>query len=158
MKIRQATPADLPQITRLFYETIQTINARDYPQDQIDDWSSWHTDPRWSEKIASQYFIVAIHNEKIVGFASLTPTGYLDFMFTHKDHQRQGIASLLLSELEKKAIQQGNPEITTEASITAKPFFQHHGFTVRQKQRKQSRNKSLENYLMVKTAPFLPKI
>lgn len=151
MKIRQATPADLPQITQLFYETIQTINSKDYPQDQIDDWSSWHTEyPKWREKMADQYFIVATRNRTITGFASLAPTGYLDLMFIHKDYQRQGIASLLLAELERKALQQRNPEITTEASITAKPFFERHGFTVRQKQRKQSRHKTLENYLMAK--------
>ncbi len=61
LKIRQAQKPDIVEITRLFYETIQAINSRDYPQDEIDDWSSWHTDfEKWNATIVEQYFIVAI--------------------------------------------------------------------------------------------------
>jgi putative acetyltransferase len=151
MEIRQAKSDDIEKITRLFYETIQTINSRDYPQDEIDDWSSWHTDhDEWNARILEQYFIVATLDNKIVGFASLATDGYLDLMFVHKDYQRKGIANQLLLELEKKAIEQNNQEIYSEVSITAKAFFEKQGFCVKQKQLKKSRNKELENYCMTK--------
>ncbi len=151
LKIRQAEKSDVVEITKLFYETIQTINSKDYPQDEIDDWSSWHTDfEKWNEKIVEQYFIVAVFDNKVVGFGSLATDGYLDFMFVHKDYQGQGIASRLLSELEKKAIEQDNEEIYSEVSITARIFFENHGFVVKQKQLKKSRDKELENYYMIK--------
>jgi putative acetyltransferase len=151
VEIRQAKNDDIVEVTRLFYETIQTINSRDYPQDEIDDWSSWHTDyDKWNERILEQYFIVATRDNKIVGFASLATDGYLDLMFVHKDYQRQGIANQLLLELEKKAIEQNNQEIYSEVSITAKDFFEKHGFCVKRKQLKKSRVKELENYCMTK--------
>jgi putative acetyltransferase len=151
MKIRQAESSDIVDITRLFYETIQTINSKDYSQEEIDDWSSWHSDyDKWNAKIIEQYFIVATFDRKIVGFASLATDGYLDFMFVHKDYQGQGIANQLLSELEKKAMEQNNQEIYSEVSITAKTFFESRGFVVKKKQLKKSRNKELVNYYMIK--------
>ncbi len=151
LRIRQAEKSDIVEITKLFYETIQAVNSRDYPQDEIDDWSSWHTDfEKWNATIVEQYFIVAILDNKVVGFGSLATDGYLDFMFVHKDYQGQGIASRLLSELETKAIEQDNQVIYSEVSITAKKFFENHGFVVKRKQLKKSRDKELENYYMTK--------
>jgi putative acetyltransferase len=151
IEIRQADSDDIVEITKLFYDTIQTVNSKDYPKEEIDDWSSWHTDyDKWSARISEQYFIVAILDSKIVGFASLAADGYLDFMFVHKDFQNQGIASQLLSELEQKAIEQSNQEVYSEVSVTAKSFFEKHGFCVKQKQLKKSRNRELENYYMTK--------
>jgi putative acetyltransferase len=149
--LRQANSTEIGKITQLFYETIQAVNSRDYPQDEIDDWSSWHTNyDEWNVRMREQYFIVAILDDGIVGFASLATDGYLDVMYVHKDWQGQGIASRLLSELEKKAREQNNREIYSEVSITAKPFFENRGFVVIKKQLKKSRNKELVNYCMVK--------
>ncbi|MFD1631180.1 GNAT family N-acetyltransferase [Pseudopedobacter beijingensis] len=151
LEIRQAENSDILAITQLFYETIQTINSKDYPQEEIDDWSSWHSaHEKWNTRIIEQYFIVAAFDSKIIGFASLATDGYLDLMFIHKNYQRQGIANQLLAELEKKAIAQNNQEIYSEVSITAKPFFEKQGFTVKHKQLKKSRERALENYYMVK--------
>jgi putative acetyltransferase len=71
-------------------------------------------------------------------------------MFVHKDYQGQGIANQLLSELERKAIEQNNREIYSEVSITAKTFFEERGFFVKRKQLKKSRERELENYYMTK--------
>ena len=61
LEIRKAESSDIIEITKLFYETIQTVNSKHYPQDEIDDWASWHTDfDRWNKKIIEQYFIIAI--------------------------------------------------------------------------------------------------
>jgi len=151
LEIRQAESADIPDITRLFFETIQTVNSKDYTQEEIDDWSSWHLDyDKWKAKIIEQYFIVATFDSRIVGFASLATDGYLDLMYVHKDYQGQGIAGQLLSKLEKKAIEQNNREIYSEVSITAKAFFEKRGFCVKRKQLKKSRERELENYCMTK--------
>ncbi len=151
LQIRPASPTDIPEIATLFYETIQAVNVRDYPQDEIDDWSSWHADTeKWAARIAGQYFIVAVLDGQIVGFGSMAADGYLDTLFTHKDHQGHGIASRLLSELEKQASAQGNREIHSEVSITARAFFENHGYVVVRQQRKKSRNKELVNFYMTK--------
>jgi|SRR5690554_516472 len=150
--ITEASSADIKEITQLFYDTIQVINSRDYPKDEIDDWSSWYKDiDKWAERVDEQYFIVAKLDDKVVGFSSLATDGYLDFMFVHKDLQGQGIAKALLTEIENKASIQQNDLIYSDVSITAKGFFEKHGFDVEKQQMKKSKKKELINFRMTKT-------
>ena len=150
--IIEASSADVKEITQLFHDTIQVINSRDYPKDEIDDWSSWYKDTdKWAERINEQYFIVAKLDNKVVGFSSLATDGYLDFMFVHKDLQGQGIAKELLTEIENKAFIQQNDLIYSDVSITAKGFFEKNGFDVEKQQLKKSKKKELINFRMTKT-------
>jgi len=149
--MKQAVEEDVSQITQLFFDTIQNINIRDYSQEEIDDWSSWKADiDKWLERIQEQYFVVAEINNKIVGFSSLAKDGYLDFMFVHKDNQGQGVASALLSEIERKALEQNNNLIYSDVSITAKGFFESKGFIVESQQLKKSKQKELFYFRMIK--------
>ncbi len=152
IKIYRATKQDIGMITQLFRDTIQNVNSKDYPTDEIEDWSSWWTDhDKWEEKIENQYFIKAIIEDKLVGFSSLATDGYLDFMFTHKDYQRHGVAGNLLRLIERKAKDQANDVIYSDVSITAKGFFEKHGYVVEKQQIKRSKNKELINFRMTKT-------
>lgn len=45
-------------------------------------------------------------------------------MFVHKDFQGEGIATMLLNEIEQYAITNGIIRITSEVSLTARPFFE----------------------------------
>ena len=152
IKIYRATKQDVCMITQLFRDTIQNVNSKDYPADEIEDWSSWWTDhDKWQERIEEQYFIKAMIDDKTVGFSSLASDGYLDFMFTHKDYQRHGVAGNLIRKIEKKAKEQSNDLIYSDVSITAKGFFERHGYIVEKQQFKKSRNKELINFGMTKT-------
>ncbi|TCO08463.1 GNAT family N-acetyltransferase [Natronoflexus pectinivorans] len=149
--IREALERDVGQITQLFFDTIQYINAKDYAKEDIDDWSSWKWDTdKWLEKIQEQYFILAEINNQIVGFSSLAEDGYLDFMYVHKDYQGQGVASALLHEIEKKSIEQSNDFIYSDVSITAKRFFECKGFIIEKQQLKKSKKRELINFRMKK--------
>jgi len=149
--VRQAVDCDVERITQLFYDTIQNVNIRDYSQEDVDDWSSWKTDTdKWLEKMKEQYFVVAEINEKFVGFSSLSQDEYLDFMFVHKDFQGQRIATALMTEIEKKALEQKNDLIYSDVSITAKGFFESKGFVVERQQLKKSKKKELINFRMIK--------
>ena len=39
MEIRKYQAEDLEEIVQLFYETIQTVNRKDYSQEQVEVWS-----------------------------------------------------------------------------------------------------------------------
>jgi putative acetyltransferase len=151
IEVRQAINSDIGRITQLFFDTIQNINIKDYSQEEVDDWSSWKVDiDKWLEKMQEQYFVVAKIKNKIVGFSSLAQDGYLDFMFVDKDTQGQGVASALLSEIERKAIEQNNDMIYSDISLTAKGFFERKGFIVERQQLKKSKQKELINFRMKK--------
>ncbi|WP_407690407.1 GNAT family N-acetyltransferase [Salipaludibacillus neizhouensis] len=65
--------------------------------------------------------------------------------------QREGIAANLLTQLEMTAKSNGFTEIDTEASITAKPFFESKGYQVNQKQNKSVKEVNSPNFVMKKT-------
>lgn len=75
-----------------------------------------------------QHFFVAENAAMLTGFASITPNGYLDYLFVHKNHQQKGVASALLKELLQTAQNLQLAKIWAEVSITARPFFLHKGF------------------------------
>jgi len=151
MHIRQAIIADIPALKSLYYDTITSINSRDYNPEQISAWASTAENiASLEKKINEQYFIVAENESGIVsGFASLDDkTGYLDVLYVHKDFQRMGVASLLLNSLLKKANQMNIKEITTDASLTARPFFEKNGFEVINKQTVEIKGVSMINFKM----------
>lgn len=147
IKIRPAEPSDGSQIGQLIYDTVRKINRKDYSQEQV---KAWAPDPVIFSTYDPSYAYVAERNDRILGFANLTSTGYLHRLYVHKDFQGQGIASRLLRALEDKAQQLGLHEITTESSITSKPFFLAHGFVVQQEQIKVLRGVSFINFKMYK--------
>jgi len=152
LTLRQAIESDVENITQLFFDTIQSINIKDYSQEEVDDWSSWKTDiDKWLEKMQEQYFVVAEINNMILGFGSLAKDGYLDFLFVDKNTQGQGVASAILSEIERKATEQNNELIYSDVSLTAKGFFENKGFIVEKQQLKKSKKMELMNFRMIKS-------
>jgi putative acetyltransferase len=134
-----------------------TVNARDYTPEQLDAWApEWSAEERQEQVkklkllLRKNISYVADMGGQVVGFADITKDGYLNRMFVHKNHQGQGIASALLRVLEYEMTQLGVTEIHTDASITAKPFFERHGFVTVQPQTVTVRGVSMVNFKMVK--------
>lgn len=152
IQIRALEAKDIPVCVRLFKETVYTVNAKDYTVAQLAVWAPegmHHTDKRW-QSLLDNIAVVAECSGQIVGFADLTYQGYFDRLFVHKDFQRQGIAKLIIEELEKRAQQSGIEDITTEASITAKPFFESRGYQVDKQQEIERNGVLLTNFVMKK--------
>ena len=107
--IRTARQSDSVELRDLYKNTVLIINRRDYSQEEVEDWASCGNDLSKIEKmIETHYFIVAVDQQlQIVGFSSITSQGYLHSMFVHKDFQGKGIATTLLKEIERYAIEHG---------------------------------------------------
>lgn len=133
MKIRRYTDADCEVVSKLFYETVHSVNANDYNEKQL---NAWACDCRClavrHKDLEEQFTLIAEINGETVGFGSIDKSGWLDLLFVHKNFQRQGVAAALCDELEK-----GFAEISTFASVTAKPFLKS-GVIPLLKLRKQS--------------------
>lgn len=150
MTIRKATIIDISEISQLFYQTITTVNTKDYNAQQIETWASGADNKTfWEEQIEKQYFIIAENPNCLVGFASLTNDGYLDFMYVHKNHQNQDIASALLESILAEAGKLKLTKIWTDASITARPFFLNKGFIIERIYTKISKGVEFENAIML---------
>lgn len=149
MQVRKATATDAEAITDLFYNTVTTVNTKDYDAEQIAAWANGRNNiDGWIKKIIEQHFIVAEAGDQLTGFASVTGYGYIDFMFVHHEHQGRGIATLLLKHLLAIANGLQLTSVTTHASITALPFFEKHGFTLVKQQTVNVRGVNLTNFVM----------
>ena len=150
--IRAALQSDAVELKNLFQNTVLAINRRDYSQAEVEDWASCGDDLSNIENmIKTHYFIVAFNQQsEIVGFSSITSQGYLHSMFVHKDFQGEGIATMLLNEIEQYAITNGIMRITSEVSLTARPFFEKKGYIVEEEQKRKANQLSLTNFWMAK--------
>lgn len=151
MNIRKMGLADVEPALLLFYDTVHAINARDYTEREInamapEDLST--VAEKLKVSIKDGYAFAALIDDQLVGFADMNRSGYLDHCYVHKDFQRQGIAAALLAKRLKLARELGLKEVHCHASITAKPFFEHFGFTLIAKNTVLCRGVYLVNYHM----------
>lgn len=148
MRFREYESSDCERLAELFYQTVHSVNAKDYNFAQLNAWATGTIDlHEWNQSFLKNKTIVAVENEKIVGFGDIDETGYLDRLYVHKDYQGRGIASAICDELEQFA---KGKVITTHASITAKPFFIHRGYRVLKRQEVIRCGIPLVNYVMEK--------
>ena len=148
MYLRRYDSSDCAEMARLFYETVHTINAKDYSEEQLNAWASGSLDEEaWDRSFREHYTIVAVTDGEIIGFGDMDQWGYLDRLYVHKNHQREGIATAICDILEKNT---NSNRIITYASITAKSFFLKRGYQVIKKQQVIRKNVILTNYRMEK--------
>lgn len=151
-KLRKPTEEDIPDLQILFRETVLHVNARDYTREEVEDWASCGESAEHMKDLLARNDYVAALNERdeIIGFSSMNAEGYLHSLFVHKDYQQVGVGSLLLSAVEKRAWEYGVSEITSEVSLTARPFFEKRGYEVVKVQKRRANQLELPNFLMCK--------
>lgn len=151
MNIRLFHPQDAEQIAQLFHDTVRKINQRDYSLSQIQAWAPDEIYFRnWAEICSQRFTFVADQSGLIVGFGELESDGHIDCFYCHKNYQGCGIGRQIYQAIEQQALNLGLTRLFVEASITAKPFFQHLGFSVVQQQQVFCRGETFLNYLMEK--------
>lgn len=147
MQLREYITSDCEQLSKLFFQTVHSVNAKDYTKEQLDVWATGTVDLKeWDKSFTEHYTVVAIDNNIIVGFGDIDKTGYLDRLYVHADYQGKGVATAICNRLEQ-AVQ---AKITTHASITAKPFFEKRGYKVVKEQQVERQGIYLINFCMEK--------
>lgn len=146
--LRKYKKSDCQKLLELFYQTVHTVNAKDYTYEQLNVWATGEEDVKvWDSSFSEHYTIVAVKEGKIVGFGDIDKSGYLDKLFVHKDYQRQGIATAICNKLEQAV---KVDKIVTHVSITAKPFFVQRGYRIVKEQKVKRSEIYLTNYIMEK--------
>ncbi|WP_198929016.1 GNAT family N-acetyltransferase [Rhizobium sp. AC27/96] len=148
--IKAYLPDDARATIDIFLRAIRETASKDYSPEQIAAWAKVDDAEVWAQYRASRPTWLAMNGPMPVGFTDLKPDGCLDMMFVDPDHQGKGIASLLLATVENAARDQGLRRIFTEASLTARPFFERRGFVVLAAQQVQKRGQTLTNFRMEK--------
>jgi putative acetyltransferase len=131
MLIRRYTDEDAAATLSVFHRAVHGTASRDYPPEQIAEWAPDDIDlGAWAARRATATTFVAVEGERVIGFADLVGDGYVDMTFVDPDFGRRGVATTLLEAVVAAAQDRGVRRMTVHASITARPFFERHGFAV----------------------------
>ena len=150
MQIRRYAPGDTETLWQLVFNTVHKINSRDYTPEQVNAWIPKEMDKSWWENEFSDKLPFILYDENSVyGYADVQRNGHINHFFISSSCQREGKGTALLNKLIHHAIGMGLKEVTVEASITAKPFFEYHGFiVVREEKEAQLRGQVFHVYFM----------
>ena len=147
IELRTFQEKDFAEVLQLFYDTVRNINSRDYTPEQISAWVLGVDEARMKKALLAHTTLVATSNGTIAGFADMDESGYLDHLYVHQQHQRQGIATMLCDVLETETPAAG---LSVHASITAKNFFLRRGYQLLHAQQVERQGQHLTNYRMEK--------
>ena len=88
IEITPYSPGVCADLHRIFFDTVRTINIRDYNQAQVEAWAPSDSDlSSWEARIESIKPYFATVNGEIAGFADLQVDGYIDMFFCRADMQ-----------------------------------------------------------------------
>jgi putative acetyltransferase len=147
--IRDFRDDDAEAAARLFYETVRTSSGPAYDERQRAAWAPRIPDTgRWRERLGSATTLVAEDAAGISGFMSLDDCGHLDLAYVRNDLIGTGVAKALYDALLARAQEAGFSRLTTDASVTARSFFERQGWVVLREQRPNRHGVQLTNYRM----------
>lgn len=152
MDIRSYRSEDAQGTLAVFLAAVTVTASADYSREQIAAWA--RPDRRnvadWNRGMADRNTYVAVVDEEVVGFSDVNVDGYIDMMFVSPRYARQGIAHSLLKLLETHARDLGARRLSADVSITARPFFECHGFNVGAEQHPVMAGVQMTNFRMTK--------
>jgi putative acetyltransferase len=150
--IRAYADQDARATLDVFLAAVTETAAADYSAEQIAAWSrpAQRTLSEWATARADADTFVAAVAGAVVGFSDVDADGYIDMMFVSPTHARRGVARALLAEVERRAGEIGARGLSTNASITARPFFEAHGFEVVAEQHPVISGVALTNFRMAR--------
>ena len=148
-RIRPATHNDAAQIAELFRRAVLHIETSHYSDSEKAAWIQGADNAAfWQKRIGRGCIRLAAQNDRILGFIEYLPEqNHLDCLFTDPAHQRQGVASALLSAVLPQA--DADKTVTTDVSAAALPFFKKQGFILQHQNQIQRNGSVLINYRMI---------
>jgi len=152
-RIRRYRDTDARVTRSIFERAVRVTAAADYTAEQL---AAWVPEDRadtvlddWAARRAAVTTWVAELDDSVVGFTDLdVKIGYLDMLFVDPDAGRRGVGSALIRQVLDEAQAVGLREVTVQASRTAQPVFERHGFVVVREQRVERRGVLIENAVM----------
>jgi len=151
MRIRHYVEGEETLLWDIYYHTIHNINIKDYSESQIFAWAPIDLDQEiWIGKIKAINPFVVEYEDEILGYADLQSDGLIDHFYCSHRWQRKGVGSMLMERIHQEAKAEGIATLISEVSITAKPFYMSHGFSVIEEQYLEIRGQKLSNYKMQK--------
>jgi putative acetyltransferase len=127
--LRPYLASDFPLLSEIRFAAIEELAVDDYDVAQRHAWASAVDDgEEFAQCLEKGLTLVALIGGGPVGFISLQDGGVIDQLYVHPSVARTGVASALVDAIEKLAAARGTAMLATDASDTAKPFFEARGY------------------------------
>lgn len=127
--LRPFLPADAPVLAAIFREAIEELTAEDYSPAQAAAWAAFADDEAaFAAHLARHLTLVATIEGAPAGFAALHEPDHVEMLYVHPAAAGKGIGAFLLDALEKLARARGAKRLTTDASDSARGFFEKRGY------------------------------
>lgn len=137
------------QIAELFHQSVHAIDPSLYTPEQQEAWAPTPIDYElWFARLSEKNPFIALIESTVAGFIELDADGHIDCTYTHPHFQGRGVASVLYEHLLAQAKDRNLRRLYVEASLIAKPFFEHRGFSVVKRHEVQRNGIALVNFLM----------
>lgn len=147
--IRRWECGEEAELWRLYFDSVRNVAIRDYTEEQVRAWApDIAPGERWTRRIVKNQPFVCVAEGQIVGFADLIPPGHIDLFFVHHQWQRRGVGRRLMQVILKQAGREHYRRVTSDVSLTARAFFERHGFHVVTPQTVQLGHVALQNFRM----------
>jgi putative acetyltransferase len=131
--VRFAKSEDARGILEAHYSAVHHTAARDYPLEILRVWSTPITPERIDQylrnALPNETTVVAEIHGRIAGFGVIIESlNELRAVYVAAEFGNQGVGSALLRELERLAKERGCTALQMDSSLTAAPFYLHHGY------------------------------
>jgi putative acetyltransferase len=133
MELRAYRDDDRRATREVFERAVHRTAAADYSPEQLEAWAPGLAESdldRWAAARSAAKTVVAVVDGKVIGFSDLVGDSTLDMLYVDPDAGRSGVAGALIEEVCRLAREQGADTIEADASLTARPLFERHGFVV----------------------------
>ncbi|MEP1145095.1 MAG: GNAT family N-acetyltransferase [Henriciella sp.] len=130
IQLRAAGPEDYDGLGELMFDAIHNGPTR-YTKAQS---AAWAPEQRggeaWAQRLSTKQVIVGVQGDQALGFMTIEPGGYIDFAYVRPSAQGKGLFGRLYDHVQAIAIEMGEEELSTHASLMAQPAFEAMGFEI----------------------------
>lgn len=149
MDIRLAQASDLPELANIYHQTVMAIAPQKYTPQQVEAWASHAADAdQFRQFILAVTTYVAVDETGILGFAGISPDGYVASVYVRGDRIHQGIGSTLMEVIQDHATRQGIERLHAAASEFSLGLFRKFGFQVYATEIAERQGVPFERYLV----------
>ena len=151
ISLRPYLPADASLCADIFRASVEVSASDDYSDEQRDAWAARADDKAaFGARLAGALTLVALIDGEPVGFASLRGESEIDMLYVDPRFGRSGVGSALIDALTRLAGARGAGQLTSDASDTARPLFERHGFVAQRRNLVQIDDQWLANTTVTK--------
>ena len=90
LTMRKAREADVPELSRLYAESVRTLGPKHYSPEAIAAWASFAEHEGFRDFVLRPWTVVAEDESGLVGFGGVDASGHVASLYVRGDRSREG--------------------------------------------------------------------